>query len=63
MSRTLNFYAIVEAARRLGQVAMGYRLHAHSDNPEKNYGIVMNPRKREPIRLGSQDKVIVLAES
>ncbi|HEY0068838.1 MAG TPA: potassium transporter TrkA [Chloroflexia bacterium] len=60
---TVDFYAIVEAARRLGQVAIGYRLHADSGNPAKNYGIVMNPHKREPVRLGLQDKVIVLAES
>ncbi|MDQ5825819.1 MAG: NAD-binding protein [Chloroflexota bacterium] len=60
---TVDFYAVVEAARRLGQVAMGYRLHADSDNPDKNYGIVLNPHKKEPVRLGMQDKVIVLAES
>jgi Trk K+ transport system NAD-binding subunit len=60
---TVDFYAIVEAARRLGQVAMGYRLDADSDNPEKNYGIVLNPDKKQPIKLGLQDKVIVLAES
>ena len=42
---------------------MGYRLHADSDNPDKNYGIVLNPHKKEPVTLGMQDKVIVLAES
>jgi voltage-gated potassium channel Kch len=60
---TVDFYAIVEAARRLGQVAMGYRLHADSDNPDKNYGIVLNPHKKQPVTLGTRDKVIVLAES
>jgi voltage-gated potassium channel Kch len=60
---TVDFYAVVEAARRLGQVAMGYRLHADSDNADKNYGIVLNPHKKEPVTLGLQDKVIVLAES
>ncbi|HEX8220514.1 MAG TPA: NAD-binding protein [Chloroflexia bacterium] len=60
---TVDFYAIVEAARRCGQVAMGYRLDADSDNPDKNYGIVLNPHKKQPVTLGLQDKVIVLAES
>ncbi|HVF99941.1 MAG TPA: potassium transporter TrkA [Chloroflexia bacterium] len=60
---TVDFYAIVEAARRCGQVAMGYRLHADSDDPDKNYGVVLNPHKKQPVTLGLQDKVIVLAES
>lgn len=60
---TVDFYAVVEAGKRLGQVAIGYRLHADSGKTEKNYGIVLNPDKREPVKLGMQDKVIVLAES
>jgi voltage-gated potassium channel Kch len=60
---TVDFYAIVESAKRVGEVALGYRLHDDSDNPDKNYGIVLNPHKKQPVTLGMQDKVIVLAES
>ena len=55
-----DFYTVVEAARRQGQVAIGYRIQAQA--LEADHGIVLNPDKRAPVRFAPGDKVIVLAE-
>ncbi len=59
----VDFYTIVEAARRQGEVAIGYRSLALADDPSRNYGVVMNPDKSITIEFQARDKVIVLAES
>jgi voltage-gated potassium channel Kch len=58
----VNFYTIAAAARRRGQVAIGYRIEADLKNAEKAYGVVVNPKKSKKLMLGKKDWVIVLAE-
>ncbi|MCY0993348.1 potassium transporter TrkA [Nannocystis sp. ILAH1] len=58
----IDFYTVVEAAARRGEIALGYRLAARAHDSEKAYGVVLNPRKSERIRLAAGDRVIVLAE-
>ena len=58
----VDFYTIVESARRQGEIAFGYRLLAQADDPQKAYGVVINPDKTRTVALGAEDKVIVLAE-
>lgn len=62
LGESLNFYTVVEAARRRGEVAMGYRLHANAKDVTKAYGVVLNPDKSVPITFVEQDEIIVLAE-
>jgi voltage-gated potassium channel Kch len=62
LDEPVDFYAVVESARRRGQIAFGYRVLAHADNPDKSYGVVINPDKAVPLTLTEEDKVIVLAE-
>ncbi|HPB01432.1 MAG TPA: NAD-binding protein [Bacteroidales bacterium] len=57
-----NFYQISAAASDRGQVAFGYRIMTQSNNPEKAYGIVMNPKKSNAIVFNEEDMLIVLAE-
>ncbi|MEV5891609.1 CASTOR/POLLUX-related putative ion channel [Nonomuraea fuscirosea] len=57
----VTFSTVVEAARRRGETAIGYRDAATRNDPP-HYGIVLNPDKTLPIVLGEQDSVIVLAE-
>ncbi|GAA3206677.1 CASTOR/POLLUX-related putative ion channel [Nonomuraea helvata] len=57
----VTFSTVVEAARRRGETAIGYR-SAHARNVPPHYGIVLNPDKSEPIVLHQRDSVIVLAE-
>lgn len=59
----VNFYTLVESARRRGEVAFGYQIKAHSGNAAKAYGVVVNPRKSEMIDFCADDRIIVLAES
>lgn len=56
-----NFATVVEAARRRGETAIGYRLARHGDEPPA-YGVFLNPPKTAPLVLGGEDAVVVLAE-
>jgi voltage-gated potassium channel Kch len=58
----LNFYTVVESARRRGEVAFGYRIKARATDAHSNYGVVMNPPKSEMVTFSSGDTIIVLAE-
>ncbi|MFA7408311.1 MAG: hypothetical protein WCY93_10905 [Anaerolineaceae bacterium] len=59
----VNFYTLIESAKRKNEIALGYRITQEHDNPEKNYGIVLNPKKSEAICFTGEDKLIVVAES
>lgn len=59
----VNFYSIIESAKRKGQTAIGYRLDAFSSDVNKSYGIQVNPIKSEQIEFSENDKIIVLAEN
>lgn len=63
LGRPVTFYTVVEAARRRGQVAFGYRLAAEAGDKEKAYGIHTNPDKSEAVVFAENDKIIVLAEN
>lgn len=63
LNQAINFYTVVESARRQGQVAFGYQIKAHSGNAAKSYGVVVNPNKSEMIQFCPEDRIIVLAES
>jgi voltage-gated potassium channel Kch len=58
----VNFYTVVEAARRRGEVAIGYRIVSQMHDAEKAYGVRTNPKKSEEVTFQPEDKVIVLAE-
>ncbi|MDQ4127157.1 MAG: NAD-binding protein [Actinomycetota bacterium] len=59
----LSFYTVLEAARRRGEVAVGYRVKTEAGDPRKSYGVHLNPVKSRRITLAEDDRVIVLAES
>ncbi|MGW1508485.1 CASTOR/POLLUX-related putative ion channel [Streptomyces sp. NPDC002394] len=56
-----NFATVVEAARRRGETAIGYRLARHGEEAP-GYGIFLNPPRSVPLVLGPEDAVVVLAE-
>ncbi|HEX5715384.1 MAG TPA: potassium transporter TrkA [Thermoanaerobaculia bacterium] len=58
----VSFYTVVEAARRRGEVAIGYRQMAHAKDAGKSYGVMVNPKKSARLAFSSADQVIVLAE-
>jgi len=58
----IDFGTVVEAARRRGETAIGFRHLAESDVPPQ-YGVVINPPKAGPLTLDPGDRVVVLAEN
>ena len=58
----VNFYTVVEAARRRDEVAIGYRLKAALGDASLAYGVVVNPDKSAIVTFSEQDRIIVLAE-
>ncbi|HEY9860689.1 MAG TPA: hypothetical protein V6D16_14360 [Candidatus Obscuribacterales bacterium] len=63
IEQPVNFYTVVEAARQRGESAIGYRCKADANNMARAYGVVINPKKDQPITFSSQDTIILLAES
>lgn len=59
----VNFYTILEAAKRRNETAIGYRIVAEANDAEKAYGVRVNPPKSGNITFTVEDKVIVMAES
>jgi voltage-gated potassium channel Kch len=62
LGEKVNFYTVVEAARRRGETAIGYRIEAEHSDASKSYGVYTNPKKSTQVVFSADDKVIVLAE-
>lgn len=58
----VNFFTVLEAARRRGETAIGYRIAEHAHNGAEAYGVRVNPEKSEHITFAPGDRIIVLAE-
>ncbi|NWF64271.1 MAG: potassium transporter TrkA, partial [Chloroflexi bacterium] len=58
----VNFYTAVEAAKRRGETAIGYRLMSESHDTGRSYGVHINPKKSDPVMFKPEDKLIVIAE-
>jgi voltage-gated potassium channel Kch len=59
----VNFSTVIEAAARLGETAIGYRLEAFAHEADQGYGVHVNPSKSSTVKFNNTDKVIVLAEN
>ena len=57
-----DYATVVAAVSRRGECAIGYRLGAAADDPERGFGVRINPAKSERIALDKGDRIIVLAE-
>ena len=58
----VDFYTVLEAARRRGETAIGYRTAAHVHDASTKYGVRLNPAKPGLIQFASGDRIIVVAE-
>ncbi|HEX2208046.1 MAG TPA: hypothetical protein VHG93_10225 [Longimicrobium sp.] len=54
--RPVDFYTILESARRQGHVAIGYRRCDLAFDHDAAYGVKLNPRKSERITLSAADR-------
>ena len=59
---TVDFYVVLEAARRRGETAIGYRIAADARDSSRGYGVTVNPVKSAARSYAAGDKVIVLAQ-
>ena len=59
----IDFYTLLESARRKGQTAIGYRIASLAHDSSKAYGIVVNPVKSKSMVFSKDDRIIVLAEN
>ena len=59
--RPVSVATVVEAARRLDEVAIGYRVRGESADAARSYGVHVNPRKSLTVTFEPADRVIVLA--
>lgn len=58
----VTFYTIVEAARRRGEIAIGYaRRREENTDPENPTGVAVNPPKTARLTFQPGDRVIVVA--
>ena len=58
----VNFYTLIESAKRKNETAIGYRTMQHEHDANMAYGVKTNPKKSDLINFSPQDKIIVLAE-
>lgn len=61
--KDVSFATYVEAAARLGETAIGYKLEIFAHDAENGYGVRINPSKEDVIKLEGQDKLIVLGKN
>jgi ion channel POLLUX/CASTOR len=62
LGNTVDMHALIEAAARRGETALGYRKAALESSQQNGYGVALNPEKVRRFQLVEGDKVIVLAE-
>lgn len=57
-----DFYSVIKATTKRKEIAFGYIKGIDTDNPKKNYGVVLNPNKSDKIQFSEGDKIIMIAE-
>jgi hypothetical protein len=62
VGREVSYATVVEAARRRGETAIGYRDASEVRNADAAYGVRVNPPKSARLHPDAQDRVVVLAE-
>jgi voltage-gated potassium channel Kch len=62
LGHSTSYSTLVDAARRRGEVAIGYRLAAKSGDASSGYGVSVNPPKNTAVTFGAEDRLIVIAE-
>jgi ion channel POLLUX/CASTOR len=62
LGEPVNFYTVVEAARRRNEIAIGYRIKAKATDAAQAYGVVVNPDKSQEVSFTAWDRIVVIAE-
>src|SRR6185436_8673357 len=62
VGKAMSYWHVVDSARRRGDVAIGYRIAAKSNDAAAGYGVSVNPAKDTSVTFTADDRVIVIAE-
>ena len=62
LGEAVPFAAVIEAARRRGEIAFGYRIAATAEDASAAYGVSVNPAKAATTTFAAADRIVVLAE-
>ena len=62
LGETIDMHALIEAAAKRGETALGFRKKSLQSSQQNDYGVALNPEKVRRFTLEAGDKVIVLAE-
>ena len=63
LRKPINFYTVVEAAKRRNEIAIGCRMLSRYDEDAIEQGVIINPDKYKLFTFFEEDKIIVLAEN
>lgn len=63
LEKEMNFYTVLESAERKNELAIGYRIMDNFEDKNKNFGVVLNPDKSEPVVFSADDFIIVLSHN
>ena len=58
----VNFFTIIEAALVENETAIGYRQISYANDADRNFGLVINPKKSDYVDYAETDQIIVFAE-
>ncbi|MBN2497204.1 MAG: hypothetical protein JXR96_21605 [Deltaproteobacteria bacterium] len=58
----VRFCDLLALALKREEICLGYRLAVLATDPERNFGVKVNPAKDDEIQLGPGDSLVVLAE-
>ena len=58
-----TFADLMRGAAKLGELAIGVKIHALANDAVKDFGIRINPPKDEPLSLADNDEVIVVSNA
>lgn len=62
LGQPVDFYTVLDAARALGEVALGYRQAARADS-SRGAGLELNPVKSALVTFAEADRIIILADA
>jgi hypothetical protein len=58
----VNFYTVIESAKRWGHLVLGYCVEAQVGNESQNFGVRLNPNKAHTVTFIKGDLLIVVAK-
>jgi len=62
LGKSMSYWHVLDAARKRGHVAIGYRIATKSNDASVGYGVTVNPPKDTDVNFAADDRVIVIAE-